>query len=60
MPQTPGAVQGLRLLRILPETIRGYFDLSRLPKGGTRPTYAQQKLYAVLEAITPATAVAER
>ena len=42
-----------RLLRRLPETIRGYFDLSPLPKGGTRRTYEQQKLDAVLEPVTP-------
>lgn len=46
-------IRDWRLCRELAPTIRGYFDLSRLSKGGTRPTHAQQKLDAVFEAITP-------
>ncbi|KAH8064214.1 LSM domain-containing protein [Aureococcus anophagefferens] len=39
--------------------IKGYFSLAALPNGGTRRKYAQQKVDAVMEAVTPADGAAK-
>ena len=54
-----GTILGLDLkeikaLRAMGRAIKGFFKLAELPRGGRRPTYSQQKVDAVMEAVTPA------
>lgn len=53
-------LKGLTAVRAMVESVAGYFDLAALPEGGTRTTYAQQKVDAVMEALTPPDAAAKQ
>ncbi|KAK7254752.1 hypothetical protein SO694_00130032 [Aureococcus anophagefferens] len=49
----------IKALRAMGRAIKGYFSLAALPNGGTRRKYAQQKVDAVMEAVTPADGAAK-
>ncbi|KAK7230483.1 hypothetical protein SO694_00176013 [Aureococcus anophagefferens] len=49
----------IKALRAMGRAIKGYFSLAALPNGGTRRKYAQQKVDAVMEAVTPANGAAK-
>jgi hypothetical protein len=52
-------IGNFRGLQAVSEAIKGYFGLAGREKG-TRPKYAQQKVDAVMEAVTPADAAPRR
>ncbi|KAK7240615.1 acyltransferase [Aureococcus anophagefferens] len=49
----------IKALRAMGRAIKGYFSLAALPNGGARRKYAQQKVDAVMEAVTPADGAAK-